>query len=445
MTSLRKTVMEYVTILLIVVGFAAATTSYYVVKREVNSFQDNALQEVALTAGLIFRNDIQPRIDAELEDQLVVQVWDHSEKPLHRSGPPVEIPSQSELGYSNVSAGGERWRVFRARDAQHAIQISQRWSAREEVAAHAAMGAAAPLIVAVPLAWLMIGWAVGRILAGLGTLSTDISRRSVDAKDALGMAGVPDEITPLVGAMNTLIERHQQALETQRRFVSDAAHELRTPLAAIQIQVDNLQAQDLPKPTREASVDLLNGIRRATYSVYQLLVMTRADASMESQVDTIEAAVLVQMTVSAAASIAATKGVQLIMAVEEGQVTVRSSEVQLVLSNLVDNAVRYTGPGGQVHVNGKRTENTFEIKVIDTGCGIPGAALPHIYDRFFRAAPPDIEGTGLGLAIAKAAADRSGMQIRIQNRKDAPGVVATVDIPLAATGHSAHFKLQSIG
>ena len=109
MTSLRKTVMEYVTILLIVVGFAAATTSYYVVKREVNSFQDNALQEVALTAGLIFRNDIQPRIDAELEDQLVVQVWDLSEKPLHRSGPPVEIPAQSELGIRmspRVASGG---------------------------------------------------------------------------------------------------------------------------------------------------------------------------------------------------------------------------------------------------------------------------------------------------------------------------------------------------
>lgn len=431
MTSLRKTVMEYVTILLIVVGFAAATTSYYVVKHEVNSFQDNALQEVALTAGLIFRNDIQPRIDAELEDQLVVQVWDHFEKPLHRSGPPVEIPSQSALGYSNVTAGGERWRVFRARDSRHAIQISQRWSAREEVAAHAAIGAAAPLIVAVPLAWLMIGWAVGRILAGLGRLSTDISRRSVDAKDALSMAGVPDEITPLVGAMNTLIGRHQQALETQRRFVSDAAHELRTPLAAIQIQVDNLQAQDLPKPTREASTDLLNGIRRATYSVNQLLIMTRADASMESQVDTIEAAVLVEMTVSAAASIAATKGVQLVMTVEEGQVTVRPSEVQLVLSNVVDNAVRYTGPGGQVHVNGKQTENTFEIQVIDTGCGIPEAALPHIYDRFFRAAPPDIEGTGLGLSIAKAAADRNGIQMQIRNRTDRRGVVATAKIPLS--------------
>ncbi|MFZ2159985.1 MAG: ATP-binding protein [Bradyrhizobium sp.] len=427
---MRKTVMVYVTILLTVVGVAAAAMAYIFVKREVNSFQDNTLQEVALTAGMVFRHDIQPRIDAEVEDQLVVQVWDLSGQPLHRSGPSVEIPHQPELGYSNVSAGGERWRVFRSRDSQHAIQISQRWSAREEVATYAAAGAVVPLIAAIPLAWLLTGWAVKRVLMGLEDLSTDIGRRSTDAKDSLSLSGVPLEIVPLIDAMNSLIGRHHQALETQRRFVADAAHELRTPLAAIQIQIDNLRSQELTARSRETAMDLLAGIRRATYSVNQLLTMTRADVSMESEPDTIEAAVLIRMTVSAAASIAATKGIRLATEVEEGvQVTVRSSEVQLVVSNLVDNAVRYTGPEGQVHIKGQRTGNIFAIEITDTGCGIPEAALPYIYDRFFRAAPQDVDGTGLGLAIAKAAADRNGMRMQIRNRKDSRGVVATVEIP----------------
>ena len=115
MTSLRNTVMVYVTVLLLAVGLAAAATSYFFVKREVNSFQDNALQEIALTAGLIFRHDIQPHIDAQFEDQLVVQVWDLAAQPLHQSGPAVEIPYQKELGYSDVSAGGERWLADRVR------------------------------------------------------------------------------------------------------------------------------------------------------------------------------------------------------------------------------------------------------------------------------------------------------------------------------------------
>ena len=143
-----------------------------------------AQDQAPLRAG---HRDVQdpPLLLAIALDRALLEL---SGKPLHRSGPPVEIPHQSALKYSDVTAGDERWRVFRARDAQHAIQISQRWSAREEVAAHAAMGAAAPLIAVIPLAWLLIGWAVGRVLAGLGTLSADISQRSVDAKDAIGMA-----------------------------------------------------------------------------------------------------------------------------------------------------------------------------------------------------------------------------------------------------------------
>lgn len=430
MRSLQRTVMFYVTIFLAVAGTAAAVTSYYFVRYEVNSFQDNALHEVALTASLLSRDDIRPNIEAELEDQLVVQVWNRSEQLVHRAGPPFDIPFQRELGYSDVTVDGNSFRVFRAEDSRHAIQIAQRWSAREEVAAYAAAGAVLPLVASMPLAWLLIGFAVRRVLAGLGDLSADIGRRGTDARDRLSVAGVPQEIVPLVDSMNALIERHQHALETQRRFVADAAHELRTPLAAIQIQADNLKAQDLPASTREASLDLLDGIRRATYSVNQLLTMTRADASVLDEPDTIDAAVLVRLTVAAATSIAATKGVHLVTDLEDGtQVTVRSSDMRLILSNLVDNAVRYTD-AGEVRITGRRKKDTFTIEVADTGCGIPDAALPRIYDRFFRAAPPDIEGTGLGLAIAKTAADRNGILIQVRNRKDSTGVVATMAIPV---------------
>ena len=431
MKSLQKTVMLYVTILLVVVGVTAAIVSYFFVKGEVNSFQDNALQEVALNAGLVYRHDIQPRIDAELEDQLVVQIWDHSERPLHRSGPPVDIPAQADLGYSDVTAGGERWRVFRARDSRHVIQISQRWSAREEVASYAAAGAVIPLIASIPLAWLLIGWVVKRVLAGLGDLSADIGRRSADAKGALRLTGVPAEIVPLVGAMNSLIERQQQALETQRRFVSDAAHELRTPLAALQIQIDNMRAQDITGGAREIADDLLDGIRRATYLVNQLLLLARADASMESDLESIQAGVLIQMVAAPLASIAEARGLRLVTDIEENiSVTVRASEVQLVLSNLLDNAIRYTRNGGLVRIEAKRVADNLEIELTDTGCGIPEAALPRLYERFFRAAPLDIEGTGLGLAIARTAADRNGLRMEIRNRADVQGVVAQLTIPI---------------
>jgi len=421
--------MQYVTIFLVVAGIAAAVTSYYFVRYEVNSFQDNALHEVARTAGLLVREDVRPDIQAELEDQLVVQIWNKSEQLVHRAGPPFDIPYQKDLGYRDVTVDGNHFRVFRAEDSLHAIQIAQRWSAREEVAAYAAAGAIVPVIVCMPLAWLLIGFAVKRVLAGLGDLSADIARRGTDARDSLSVSELPQEIVPLVSSMNALIQRHQDALETQRRFVTDAAHELRTPLAALQLQADNLHAHQQHGSTRELSLDLLNGIRRATYSVNQLLAMTRADASIHDEPDSIDIAVLIRMTASAVETIASTKRVSLINTVEEGtRVNVRSADLRLILSNLLDNAVRYTGEGGQVTIVSQQGDSGLKIEIADTGCGIPESALPFIYDRFYRAAPPDVEGTGLGLAIAKTAADRSNIRLSIRNREKS-GVVATVEIP----------------
>ncbi|WP_398470321.1 ATP-binding protein [Tardiphaga sp.] len=433
MTSLRKTVMNYVTGLLVVIGVVAAITSYHFVKYEVNSFQDNALHEVAMAAGFVFRQDIEPRIDAELEDQLVIQIWDETRTPLHRSGPVVDIPLQAELGYADVTAGGERWRVFRSRDGNHAIQVSQRWSAREEVAAYAAAGASVPLIAAIPIAWLLISWAVKRVLSGLGKLSSEIGERSADAKDALGLQGVPLEVVPLVTAMNSLIERHQLALETQRRFVSDAAHELRTPLAALQIQIDNLRARELSGPSREIAQDLLDGIRRASYSVNQLMTLVRADASIESEAETVDAQDLIGLIASGFAPVAEAKGVTLTVVPQPAcELNVRADDLRLIVSNLIDNAVRYTRAGGTVSIGTQQLEDHLVIEVLDTGCGIPEAALPHLYDRFFRAAPVDIDGTGLGLAIAKSAADRSGFVLTIENRSDVVGVRGQVAIRLGA-------------
>jgi two-component system OmpR family sensor kinase len=433
MTSLRKTVMNYVTGLLVVIGVVAAITSYHFVKYEVNSFQDNALHEVAMAAGFVFRQDIEPRIDAELEDQLVIQIWDETRTPLHRSGPVVDIPLQAELGYADVTAGGERWRVFRSRDGNHAIQVSQRWSAREEVAAYAAAGASVPLIAAIPIAWLLISWAVKRVLSGLGKLSSEIGERSADAKDALGLQGVPLEVVPLVTAMNSLIERHQLALETQRRFVSDAAHELRTPLAALQIQIDNLRARELSGPSREIAQDLLDGIRRASYSVNQLMTLVRADASIESEAETVDAQDLIGLIASGFAPVAEAKGVTLTVVPQPAcELNVRADDLRLIVSNLIDNAVRYTRAGGTVSIGTQQLEDHLVIEVLDTGCGIPEAALPHLYDRFFRAAPVDIDGTGLGLSIAKSAADRSGFVLTIENRSDVVGVRGQVAIRLGA-------------
>ncbi|MDB5617265.1 HAMP domain-containing sensor histidine kinase [Tardiphaga sp.] len=230
--------------------------------------------------------------------------------------------------------------------------------------------------------------------------------------------------------MNALIGRHQHALETKRRFVADAAHELRTPLAPLQIQIDNLRSQDLATPIREMATDLLAGIRRAVYSVNQLLTMARADASAERDLEEIEVATLIRFVASGFTSISEAKSVHLSVDVEDGiRVVSRPPDVQLVLTNLIDNALRYSEPGGEIPIGGRRDAGIVAITITDDGCGIPEVALPLIFDRFFKAASQDVVGTGLGLAIAKTAADRSGMSIAITNRPDARGVKAILEMP----------------
>jgi two-component system, OmpR family, sensor kinase len=268
------------------------------------------------------------------------------------------------------------------------------------------------------------------LLRRLGGFAEALAQRSVDAKDPISLENVPPEIAPLNAALNELIGRHQSAVDRQRRFVSDAAHELRTPLAALQIQVDNLKTH--ASHTQLEAIDELNGgMRRAGALVEQLLRMAHLDDAASSRIRAdMDLKDLVAAAVADHVVVAMKKDVDLGLSEDETfDLRLSDPEIGVLFANLVDNAIRYTPSGGTIDVVLKREGADALVEVVDSGCGIPDAALPRIFDRFFRAAPTDIEGTGLGLAIAKAIADRNGFRLTIMNRLDAQGVVAQVHIP----------------
>ena len=149
-----------------------------------------------------------------------------------------------------MKADGELWHVYTIGDGDHTVQVAQRETVRAEIIESAAIGAAAPILIVIPLSWLVVGWAMNRMLRRLDVLATEIAERSAMATEPIPLTGVPLEVTPLVASMNGLIERLRSAVETQKRFLADAAHELRTPLAAMQIQVDNLAAGRDPSDER---------------------------------------------------------------------------------------------------------------------------------------------------------------------------------------------------
>lgn len=427
MISLRRTALLWMTVLLAIVGTAAVVISYVYANIEASEFLDGQQRQIALNAGEGLRKVLTPPADQDREDEFSITIWDAAGHPIHDSMPEVHIPRQSQQGFTDISVGGRRWRVYMASDGLNTVQVAQRSEVREELARDAAIGVAAPLLVVIPLSWIVVGWAMNRMLGRLDTLARELVQRSANANKPIPLDGIPSEVAPLVRGMNSLIARLSAAFELQKRFLADAAHELRTPLAAIQIQADGLASD-----ANDRKAAITDGVRRASGLVNQLLRLARLDEPALAQShEVVEIAPLLLACMADYVEIAERKGIDLGV-IDQIETTFRGSsgELRVLLENLIDNAVRYTQRGGTVDISLRREGKQAVIEIVDSGPGIPGGAEERIFDRFFRAAPVDIEGTGLGLAIARRSAERNGGSVTVANRTDGKrGVRARVELP----------------
>jgi two-component system OmpR family sensor kinase len=314
------------------------------------------------------------------------------------------------------------------------VQVAQRLSVRLELAQNAALQAGLPILIAVPLSWLILLWVIGRSLKRLERLAGEIAERGVGSRGPLSIAGVPIEVLPLVKAMNILIGRLQQALGQQKRFVSDAAHELRTPLAALQIQLDNLATGD-GVPRAPAIAAMRAGVARAAALVARLLQLARSEEpNPKAPWETMDLPDLLTACLADFVPLATTKGIDLgFLARDPVTMSGSRADLKILFDNLIENALHFTPPGGSVDLAARATPESFEIEILDTGPGVAEADIPRLFDRFFRAAPTDVEGSGLGLSIAAVIAGTHGLAISIANRSDRQGLRVSV-APSAASG-----------
>jgi two-component system OmpR family sensor kinase len=428
MTSLRKRIIRPVILLIAAVGFGAAATSFVLVMFEIDKFLDTQLQETAINFGTGTGDSLDLSQGTEDEDRLIVRVWDQGGTLVRSAGPPADLRRPTQSGFSDIDLGGERWRIYRLRNGQQDVAVAQSGSARREIAARAAMGAAFPLVLVIPLAWLLIGWSVNKTLQGLQSLSQDLGRRSVDARGALALEDAPEEIASLVVAIEGLLARQSSALESQRRFVADAAHELRTPLAALQIQTDNLMAAALHETTRELVDELGSGVRRVSRLADQLLELARIEGASVRVREEVELLAVITTTLPTYISLAETKDIELAIDAERSlKVENDPNAIQKLIGVLLENAIRYSPQGSLIEIVLDTVEDYPRINVVDEGPGISTDALPFIYDRFFRAEPSGSDGNGLGLAIARTAAERNGIRLSHQNRTDRSGIIAILE------------------
>ena len=394
---------------------------------------DYQLRQMALT---LRDRSYQPSQLAEVlqgEDALefVIQVWAPDGTQLYNSHPRLHVPGAVQIGFSDVQGSTGQWRVFAIQQRGLTIQVAQPTSNRSELAFAAAWRTLIPFLIALPIMALLIWRLVGRELRFLESAARDLARRTPESLGPLTGEEVPEEIQPMVTALNGLLGRLASALAQQRNFIADAAHELRTPLTALRLQLQLAErAQDAAERDKAYAM-LRDGIVRATRMVEQLLALARQDpAAPVEKPAAVDLAELAASVAHAQEPAAAAKGLALAAEVS-GPVVVQGdpNALRAMLDNLVDNAIRYT-PSGQVLVRTRREGSEAILEVEDTGPGIPRSERTRVFDRFYRGEATATGGTGLGLAIVQRIVERHQGTVTLASSPTLHGLQVRISLPV---------------
>jgi two-component system OmpR family sensor kinase len=365
---------------------------------------------------------------------LVIQVWGADGACRFQSADRTPLPPTPVEGFASVQAGGRLYRVYSARTPATVIKVAQDLRARGRMAAGLAVQAVLPALLLVPLllaaVWLMARRATRPILR----VRDQVAGRAVEDLSPLPVAGLPDEVLPLVEEINLLFSRLDRAFAAQRDFVADAAHELRTPLAALRLQVQGLQRAGTEPVRVLATARLLEGVDRATRLVEQMLLLARQDAATGpgevARVDLVEVAALAMADVLPSAL---AKGIDL--GLEDGAAGAalgQEGPLRILVRNLLENAVKYTPRGGIVDLAVRTHGNRVALVVADSGPGIPPEERQRVFDRFYRLPGQEGLGNGLGLAIVKAVAERYQGRVELGRSERLDGLEVVVSLPWAA-------------
>lgn len=430
MRSIRTRLLLSLLALLAAAAGAIGWITYRQVLAETQSLFDYQLRQMALS--LRDQGEIAPGQAGALADEqldFVVQIWSADGRSIYASREHAALPARALFGFADIAAGGQTWRTFSVAARGRVIQVAQPIAIRQALAANAALRSIAPLLWVAPLMLLLAGWLVTRTLAPLRRVAAELRGRDARTLQPLPAEGLPEEISPLVNALNLLLGRLSEALGAQRAFVADAAHELRSPLTALKLQLDLLRRAADDTTRAEATRSLAGGIERAVRLVEQLLALARSEPDAPVVREPLELGELARQAVADLVPLATSRGTELVVDAE-ARVMLTGERVALtaLVRNLVDNAIRYSPHGSRVELSVQREGSGALIRVDDDGPGIPAADRERVFDRFYRRDSGDAAGSGLGLAIVRGVAQRHGGSVALE-ASPRGGLRVTVRLP----------------
>ena len=343
-------------------------------------------------------------------------------------------------GFADITLADGRWRVFTLLDTDgDTVRVAERYDGRNSIAHTLIWERLAPMFVALPILALLVGWAVRRALRPLDSLSRELSTRQPDEARPIVLPGSPRELEPVLNSLNGLVDRAHAALDRERLFAADAAHQLRTPLAAALLHLENAGATDSPELRAVALGRAHEGLGRLQHLVNQFLELARWEtAEREPAREAVDLGACVRSEVEDAALLAADKDleVEILVLASQGQVRGWEPAIRALIRNLVDNAFRYTPAHGRVEVRVSASEGALLLEVNDSGPGIPPEEREAVLERFRRGRSADIQGSGLGLSIVCRIANLHGAGVELRDSRFGSGLCVRVQFRCETSSQS---------
>ena len=458
---------------------------YRQARDEANALFDMQLRQFAASLPVRAFGALAPQAPGvpRAGEDVVIRIWNRFGVFVYSSHADVPLPARVELGLTTVATPRGDWRVFAAMVDDNMLEVAQPLRVRSALAAQVALRTVLPLLILLPILAGLLWWVVGRGLAPLRRVASEVAARKPEALERLSEDALPEEVAPLVASLNRLLADLASARDAQRAFIADAAHELRTPLTALQLQLQVAERAG-DASARTAALDALReGLERASRLVEQLLALARAEPDADRASSALEAAAssasdfntrdfntresahvdlraLAHESVAAHAHLALDRGIDLGIGPQatspEGDMDENAAPVAdaipievvgdrdalfTLLGNLIDNALRYTPRGGRVDVDvdvnvAAAVEgggDAIVLSVSDDGPGIAPHERERVFDRFHRGeaarAASDTRGSGLGLAIVKRIAERHGARVVLGDGANGAGLTVEVRFP----------------
>lgn len=389
-----------------------------------------------------FLNDLPPK---NYLDKFNFQVWTNGGKLLLHSSTAPKIPlTAEEDGFSDKYLSDQKWRVFTTYNDKAGIRtvLAERYDTRNELGHRIAQDDLYIMLLTFPLSGLLIWIIIGRGLDSLDRVAQEVANRAPTHLKPVDLEEVPEEIKPVIDELNKLFYRLQEGFEREKRFAADAAHELRTPLAALKAQAQvALNTNDLEEKN-QALQKLIASVNRSTHIVQQLLTMSKLvpEANSLNDIDAVNLVKITREVLAMLAPSAVEKQIELEFEHEENlpEFAGNLTAISILIRNLVDNAIRYCKDAGKVLVQVYQKNDDMVLEVRDNGPGIPNELQSRVFERFFRVLGNKSPGSGLGLAIVRQITDLHGGKVELDSPQEGTGLIVRVYFPL----HQDNLKEQ---